>query len=52
MWNKFLDSRVGLYVIFGLLYLASSKIFGFEGTVVAAFGQILGELTFQNKQNG
>lgn len=48
MWNKFLDSRVGLYVIFGLLYLISNKLIGFEWTVCFALGVILGELTYQN----
>lgn len=43
-------TRVGQYIIYGLLYLVLYHLLGFELTVIFGIGTIIGELHFMQKE--
>jgi len=45
-----MGTRVGQYIMFGLLYLVLYHFIGFELTVIFGIGTILGELQFMQQK--
>lgn len=45
-----MGTRVGQYIVYGLLYLVFYHLLGFELTVICGIGNVLGELHYQEKK--
>lgn len=48
MEQKWYESRVMQYVIYGTLYLVINELLGFEFTVIIGIGTIIGEMQYKN----
>lgn len=49
MKNKWYETRLVQYLIYGLLYMVFWKLFGFEFTMVVAVGFIAAESDYKTK---
>lgn len=49
-WLKFYNSRVGKYVVYGLVNLFFWEIFGFQFAVIMALSIIIGEIHFKDNE--
>jgi len=50
--KEFKESRLGQYLVYGLIYITFWKFAGFEVTVIIISSTILGELHYQFKKRG
>lgn len=50
IWNDISRSRLYLYIIHALPYMAYWKVIGFEFSIIMCASTILGEIHYQNKQ--
>ena len=50
--KEFKESRLGQYLIYGLIYVIFWKFAGFEVTVITIGSTILGEIHYQFNQRG
>jgi hypothetical protein len=47
LWNNFYNSRVGQYLIYGIMYITLMQLVGFELAAIMCLTTILGEIHFQ-----